>query len=65
MALQAYSVVLKKKVPMNNVHIAYAKGNYMASGKDKDGRNLFLFMSEKDAKAAVKAGHAKKGTGFK
>jgi hypothetical protein len=64
MAIIAYSVTKKKKVPMLDPKIDKNGNRYMASGKDKDGNKLTLFMSEADAKMALKLGHAKKGKGF-
>lgn len=58
----AYNVRTKQKgVPMLEVTISKtSRGTYMAQGVSSDGDKLTTMMSEANAKAAIKAGLAKK-----
>lgn len=64
--LQAYNVKAKKMEPMvkSVVIDVTANGRYFAKGLNKDGDKLCTALGEAKAKAAVKAGTAKKGTGW-
>ena len=63
--ITAYCVKTKEKnVPMLKAVIDVTKGRYIAKGVDADGNKMTAIMSADNAKAQVKAGNAKKGTGW-
>ena len=63
--ITAYCVKTKEKnVPMLNAVIDVTSGRYIAKGEDADGNKMTAIMSADNAKAHVKAGNAKRGTGW-
>lgn len=60
--ITAYCVQTKKKnVPMKNAKVSKtSRGGYMAKGDDGSGNKMCAMMSEVNALAAIKSGHAKK-----
>lgn len=64
-ALMAYNVKEKEMQPMTKVVIDItSNGRYFAKGESKSGSKLCSALSEVNAKAAIKDGKAKKGTGW-
>jgi len=61
--LSAYNVKLKKTVPFDGTPtiVKTKRGGYMVQGTAKGGSKMVQIMSEVNAKAAIKAGTAKKG----
>jgi len=64
--LTAYCLKTKQKnVPFVGTPTINKNGNrYMVKGEDKDGNSMAKIMGEEDAKAALKSGDAKKGSGW-
>ncbi|MBS1528685.1 MAG: hypothetical protein JSU01_00135 [Bacteroidetes bacterium] len=63
--ITAYSVKTKtKNVPMIDPVIDVKSGRYIASGKDSAGNKMSAIMSKATAEQHVKAGNAKKGSGW-
>ena len=64
-AITAYSVKTKtKNVPMVNPVIDVKSGRYIATGADAAGNKMAAIMSKATAEAHIKAGEAKKGSGW-
>jgi hypothetical protein len=63
--ITAYSVKTKtKNVPMINPVIDVKSGRYIATGTDAAGNKMAAIMGKDAAEAHVKAGNAKKGSGW-
>jgi len=63
--ITAYSVKTKtKNVPMQDAVIDVKSGRYIATGKDSDGNKMAAILGKAKAEEHIKAGHAKKGSGW-
>ncbi|WP_407425898.1 hypothetical protein [Arcticibacter sp.] len=63
--ITAYSVKTKtKNVPMVDPVIDIKSGRYIATGKDKDGNKMAAILGKAKAEEHIKAGNAKKGSGW-
>lgn len=63
--ITAYSVKTKtKNVPMIDPVIDIKSGRYIATGKDKDGNKMAAILGKAKAEEHIKAGNAKKGSGW-
>ncbi|MGV3705063.1 MAG: hypothetical protein ACO1NU_06750 [Arcticibacter sp.] len=63
--ITAYSVKTKtKNVPMIDPVIDVKSGRYIATGKDKDGNKMAAILGKTKAEEHIKAGNAKKGSGW-
>ena len=63
--ITAYCVKTKEKnVPMLDAVVDINNGRYIAKGVDADGNKLTAIMSGDNAKAQIKAGNAKRGSGW-
>lgn len=63
--ITAYSVKTKtKNVPMIDPVIDVKSGRYIATGKDKDGNKMAAILGKAKAEEHLKAGNAKKGSGW-
>lgn len=63
--ITAYSVKTKtKNVPMIDPIIDIKSGRYIATGKDKEGNKMAAILGKVKAEEHIKAGNAKKGSGW-
>jgi hypothetical protein len=63
--ITAYSVKTKtKNVPMIDPVIDIKSGRYIATGKDSAGNKMAAIMGKATAEEHIKAGNAKKGSGW-